>query len=292
MGKQCIAFVTDANFFFPTFVAAGMARQHCRPETDVIIVTTDSFAQGELAKSLCNKENILFIDQSQFFSDKLRQLDASAFAERISAAAMGRLLLPQVLPDVYEQIIYLDGDVQIIGSLSELEDIDVPSGKFLAAPDYAQVISLLKGEDCDSYFNSGVLKFNREGWIGEKAFDYFMQHGGERHDQGALNAVKGDSLITISNRWNFPRHFMHLLRQEQPSIVHFMSHPKPWDGIYFPWGQEEHHVYERWVQKYPALAQFRKSISPIRKLLYKYRSLRARRSAEFVELADNIGAIL
>ncbi|MGO8433449.1 hypothetical protein ACC847_37310, partial [Rhizobium johnstonii] len=53
-----------------------------------------------------------------------------------------------------------------------------------------------------------------------------------KHDQGALNYVCGSSLILVSNRWNFPKQFIHLVNISSLSIVHYMAHPKPWHGTF------------------------------------------------------------
>ncbi|SLJ96941.1 glycosyltransferase family 8 protein [Novosphingobium mathurense] len=290
--RQCIAFVTDENFFLPTFVAAILARKHCSRDTDVVITFTEASVGRHVAQDLCARENIVFQDTSAFFTEQLSVLDKSKFAGRISIAAMGRLLLPAVLPEIYEQIIYLDGDVQVVGPLDYLENYRVPEGKFLAALDYVPVLSVLKGASHEDYFNSGVIKFNRKGWIGRRAFDFFVENGGAYHDQGALNAVKGDAWIPISNKWNFPRQFMHLVDDGAPAIIHYMSHPKPWDGVFFPWSRREHDVYRDYLKKYPQLRRFRRSISLARRALYRFRSWDMRRRNEYRHCSARLASVL
>ncbi len=58
------------------------------------------------------------------------------------------------------------------------------------------------------------MKFHRNGWIGPEALELFQQHPEAcegKHDQGALNYVAGSALILVSNRWNFPKQFLHLV---------------------------------------------------------------------------------
>ncbi|MGO7902850.1 hypothetical protein ACC719_36235, partial [Rhizobium ruizarguesonis] len=47
----------------------------------------------------------------------------------------------------------------------------------------------------------------------------------------------------VSNRWNFPKQFLHLVTMSYLSIVHYMAHPKPWHGTFFPWTDKESKVY-------------------------------------------------
>ncbi|GAB5455379.1 MAG: hypothetical protein Hens2KO_16080 [Henriciella sp.] len=225
----------------------------------------------------CKSVGVELIDAAEQLNKAFSEIDQSGFIHRISVTALGRLLLGKILPPQYEQIIYIDGDTQIVSSLRQLEELTVPAGKFFAAADYTVLASALKGESEPFYFNSGVLKFERNGWIGEKAFKYFAENPhGKTHDQRALNAVAGTDVIQISNKWNFPKHFLHLVDRSELAIVHYMAHPKPWHGVFYPWSKIESTVYKDTLTRFPALASLRTPLSPMRYLGYKYRSLKAR----------------
>ncbi|WP_045835666.1 glycosyltransferase [Hyphomicrobium sp. 99] len=275
MGRNCIAYVSDLNYLVPTFVSALQARSFSRPETDVVIVLSEKPKDSQLLDA-CKEYNIGILDASDVLDARLRDLNESAFAGRIPATAMGRLLLGEILPNKYEQVIYLDGDTQIVASLNELEDYKVPPGKFLASLDYVAISDILFDRSFSVYFNSGVLKFNREGWIGPEAFEYYRLNGSSvnLHDQGALNAVAAASLVLISNRWNFPKQFLHLLSDNRPAIIHFTAHPKPWDGVFFPWGKAQHQIYREVLSKHPFLKDYLPKISLARLVAYKFRSIR------------------
>ncbi len=271
MNTQCIVYVTDENYFFPTAVSALQARKAASASTDVLIVLTEAFRHHAQAIAFCNSANILVIDGAKVLADRFALVDRSDFKARISIAAMGRLLLSDLLPRHYSQVIYIDGDTQILGDLAPLENLEVPKGKVVAALDYMSIVEAARTGRPQTYFNSGVLKFDPADWIGKAAFEHFAQHGGHLHDQGALNTVAGDAVIFISNRWNFPRQFLHLA-DKAPTIVHFASHPKPWDGVYFPCSQVHTAVYYDALKAHPSLAAFVRKISPLRRLAYRLRS--------------------
>jgi lipopolysaccharide biosynthesis glycosyltransferase len=272
--KTCIAYVTDEGFFFPTIVSAIQARRWCQPTTDVIFINSSSGCSVDVISAICLEAGIIFIDASDYLSEKLSHLNGNEFLGRISTASMGRLLLGEIVHDSYDQIIYLDGDTQINSSLKDIEDFNVPPGKFLASPDFLAVHAYLNGSTLSRYFNAGVMKFNRHGWIGPIAFQYYLENGGANHDQGALNTCGANSLILMSSRWNFPKQFLHLLGENRPIITHFMAHPKPWDGVYFPWGTAEHQVYSDAIKVYPALKKIRVRIGLMRRFVYRWRSVR------------------
>ena len=275
MNIQCIVYVTDENYFFPTAVSARQARHAASPSTDVVIILTERFRHRDEAEEFCKSCGIILRDGSQFLAGRFEKIDRQEFGARISIAAMGRLLLSDLLPEHYRQVIYIDGDTQIVGDLAALEEVEVPKGKVLAALDYMSIMEAARTGKPQSYFNSGVLKFDPTDWIGPAAFQYFTQHGGHLHDQGALNTVAGDATILISNRWNFPRQFLHLA-DKNPTIIHFASHPKPWDGVYFPCSRRETMVYHQALKAYPSLAPFVRKVSPPRRLAYRLRSIRDR----------------
>lgn len=271
MNIQCIVYVTDENYFFPTAVSARQARNAASPSTDVVIILTEHFEHRAEAEEFCKSTGIILLDASQFLAEKFETVDRREFGARISIAAMGRLLLSDLLPAHYRQAIYIDGDTQIVGELAALEKVEVPKGKLFVALDYMSIIEAARTGKPQSYFNSGVLKFDPADWIGSAAFQYFTEHGGHLHDQGALNTVAGDAPIFISNRWNFPRQFLHLA-DKHPTIIHFASHPKPWDGVYFPCSKRETIVYHEALKAYPSLAPFVRKISLPRRLAYRLRS--------------------
>ncbi|MGF9567608.1 glycosyltransferase [Neorhizobium sp. JUb45] len=274
MNSQCIAYVSDENYFFPTAVSALQARAHAKPSTDVVIVLADAFKNAENARKFCADHRIRLIDASALLSEHFKRLNAGSFSHRITVSAMGRLLLSEVLASDYDQVIYIDGDTQINGSLDYLEELTIEPGKLAAALDYLSLVERFNGTEQTVIFNSGVLKFNPKDWIGHAAFDHFVAHGGHLHDQGALNAVVGDALVLISNKWNFPKQFLHLIDGYRPTIVHFMAHPKPWDGRFFPWTNAETQVYRAALHANPCLKPFASRISALRYWTYRFRSLR------------------
>ena len=131
------------------------------------------------------------------------------------------------------------------------------------------------GRDSKNCFNSGVVKFNPNDWIGDRAFQYYIEHSDTTYlDQGALNAVCEGNLEKISNMWNYPKQFLHLVSDVQPKIIHFMAHPKPWHGVYFPCEPSHTAPYVEIVAKWPHLMHYYSKLGIQRKILYRYRSVR------------------
>ncbi|MCA1443932.1 glycosyl transferase [Ensifer sp. IC4062] len=279
MNTQCVVYVTDVAYSFPTILSALQAREFSSPTSDVCILMSEHLENfGEL-RSLLALRGVQLVDATEALQQALGRLDGSHFQGRISVSTMAKLVLCDVLPPRYTQIIYLDGDTQVVSSLSELQKAYVPEGKFFAARDYTSIRDFLNYGKDSHYFNAGFLKFHRNGWIGPEALEFFVKNPAAcdgMHDQGALNCVCGSSLILVSSRWNFPKQFLHLVNSSSLAVVHYMAHPKPWHGTFFPWTDKESQVYVDLRKAHPLFRSLYRGISFDRKALYKYRSLKER----------------
>ena len=264
----CIVFTTDSQYLFPTLVSAMQARRHASPhKAAVIIFCIDMDARTRAVFApICRHEDI-----------GLQSVPAHLIEGQ--TAMLARLFLNRFVPSCYTQYLYLDGDVQIHGSLDPLIDAEVSPGHFMAANDpitfllpergrfsrelAAHMRSLnLTEEQSFGYFNSGVLRIAREGWddLGSRAWHFFQHSGTSRRfpDQDALNVVGVDRRLPLPLAWNYPVFLgnARVASQIQPRITHFMSSPKPWHGAFSPWSRSACQPYLDTLQKYPLLQPF------------------------------------
>ncbi len=280
MPSCCVLYITDYNYFFPTLISAIQARRHSSADkADVLIchLGVDAKTAQEF-EAICAAEHI-------------RLLAINPNLIEGADAMMARLFLNRFVPEEYTQYLYIDGDVHITGSLDELIDTEVPKGHFLAANDpmtfqladndalsrdlAAHLESLgLQPAQAELYFNTGVLRINRNGWdsIGLQAWNMIKasKNGFRFPDQDPLNLVGGSCRLPMSLAWNFPI-FMRNARVESdinPRIYHFMSRPKPWDGVFAPWKSESSTPYKEAIRKYPSLQRYQSKLSPARRLRY------------------------
>lgn len=290
MNTQCVVYVSDVEYSFPTFLSAIQARKFASSKTDVCVLMSEKIDNFEDLKALLQQKGVLLIDATDALKECLGHLSGDHFQGRISVSTMAKLVLGEVLPEHYSQIIYFDGDTQIVSSLYALESAYVPPRRFFAARDYMSINKLLQGGTDSHYFNAGVLKFHREGWIGQEALALFATNPDAcegKHDQGALNYVCGQSLTLISNRWNFPKQFLHLVDMSSLALVHYMAHPKPWHGTFFPWSDKESRVYVELRKSHPLFASLYRGISLDRKAVYKYRSFKEQLGHTFSTAVPN-----
>ncbi|MCP8883170.1 glycosyltransferase family 8 protein [Devosia sp. XJ19-1] len=170
-----------------------------------------------------------------------------------------RMLLPGLLPQEVERVIYLDCDMLVRAPIEELYDIDL-AGKPLGAVrdalapfipmrrDMIQNADLFDG--ADPYFNSGMLVIDLDLWRQmdlRAEIDALAKRGilaKLYFDQDLLNLIFRDKWQALPWRWNtIDAHEAH--EALDPAILHFTKPAKPW-GIFA--GILRSTAYARWYR--------------------------------------------
>jgi lipopolysaccharide biosynthesis glycosyltransferase len=161
------------------------------------------------------------------------------------------LLLPELLPETLDRILFLDADLLVLDDLAQLWEISMGNRALGAAPDGAIPLCcspLGVKKRCEFgipddalYFNCGVMLIRLAGWrqreVTRRSFGY-LSNVGEQVDflhQEALNAILWDDWLPLDRRWNLlgsvagrPYDRSESIRSQSPGIVHFAGRFKPW----------------------------------------------------------------
>jgi lipopolysaccharide biosynthesis glycosyltransferase len=164
-----------------------------------------------------------------------------------------RLLLPSLLPQSVERVLFIDSDTTVTASLTPLWNLDL-QGKALAAVPEHRISCLDHGYNYPDYFNAGVMVADLTRWresnLLERGRQYAIEHPDRlRHwDQDILNHVFKGDWLPLEDRWNACPHLFGLnadydLSRESlneseseaianPAIVHFAGPGpiKPWNA--------------------------------------------------------------
>jgi lipopolysaccharide biosynthesis glycosyltransferase len=201
----------------------------------------------------------------------------------ISIATYYRLLISKLLPESVKKAIYLDCDIIVRSSLSDLWNTSIDDfaiGAIYQITNWnISTIKRLGYPVSFGYFNAGVLlvnlKFWRENNISEKLFEYLNKNMNViyYHDQDALNGLLYDKCLKLPVKWNMLTNFFKkniltlndmnkgkivndhfdyknqiLLEIYDPIVIHFVYKPKPWDaGCTHPFKNE----YYNYIQYTP-----------------------------------------
>jgi lipopolysaccharide biosynthesis glycosyltransferase len=274
-GKDRLIFLsTDQGFLVPTIVAADQITRQAdvMAIADVMIMLIDiSDEQGvELQAAFPS------IQFRHISKDGFELPHGATFNEtHVPQASLARLSSSNYIDERYRHVVYIDGDVQIVGSILPLVSHDVREGSVLAAPDAAELWwpeaggsatgerSYVQGIGIDDprlYFNGGVLAATRQTWasFGAQALQ-FMRDKSEicrYHDQSAMNAITPRSKREfLSPRYNFNRWYglLGLRKAMKPAIIHFTGAQKPWADKYPSYDGEFKDAYTSLVAEHPVL---------------------------------------
>ena len=286
--------MTDNGYLGPSLHAAlQLAAQNIDAQADILIYTVG--VDPALIDALQNRAGgvISFIALPD--TSYVPPAGVAFTKNHVPVTALARLVIADHLPPQYRNIVYLDGDIQIVGDIAPLvrhrvRDGWIAAGRGSAWLDPSDRLGLnpkgyfdvLGGATRQSYFNSGVLACNRDTWAvyGPRALNAFFSNGDTfiRHDQSALNAVFEQNVEPLSPAYNFHNVYAKLLCQRilAPKIIHFTGPAKPWKAAVPPWGRRFRKSYVDLLERFPELASVFK-VEPFAP--QPTRSLRARVSA-------------
>ncbi|KAF1295211.1 glycosyl transferase [Enterococcus sp. JM4C] len=164
-----------------------------------------------------------------------------------------RLLAGEILPTHLTKVLYLDPDILVINSLTELWETPIDDAMFAAARhtgllDVSTPLNKVRLDLEHGYYNSGVLLMNltmmREKVRWEDISATIEKYDAQLFlpDQDILNYLYGKYTVEVpEERWNYDarmytsylarslrKHDIHWV-MEHTSILHFCGRPKPWD---------------------------------------------------------------
>lgn len=168
-----------------------------------------------------------------------------------------KLLIPIYLPLDVERILYLDADMIVDKSITEMYNLDLDEYYFAAVPDIIRNekdkeylkklgINYEKGE---RYFNSGLILFNMERFRKyykiEDALEYIQKNGAtfKYHDQEVLNGLFFKNYFQLDEKYNRFTGFhsvveilVHILKIDRSefknTVVFHYANLKPWNDDY------------------------------------------------------------
>lgn len=197
----------------------------------------------------------------------------------ITLATYYKLLMAEVLPETIDKVLYLDCDIIVRRSISELYTLEIENYPLAAVDetlygDHTSDISRLSYNPVYKYFNAGVLLINLKYWrkyyLTNRFLEYVKNYP-ERikyHEQDVLNAVLHDKWLALDYKWNvmsfaYQRDFYathaNMSFIVDPSIIHYTCTPKPWHiGCFHPLKSE--------FIKYKKMTSWRKKVYPFQGL--------------------------
>ncbi len=268
--RLAIASAVDQFYVLPLAVMLESLKQHLRPSLHPeLYLIHAGIPQSSLAviSSIIETHPIMLSEA---------QLNAAPRDPRFPREAAVPLLLPEILPDGLERILFLDADMLVLGDVANLWETSIDQHTVAAVADSAvPLCSASRGvkgwramgipRDAP-YFNGGVLMIHigrwRERGVTRRAHQY-LETTREPIDflhQEALNAVLWDDWKRLDPCWNLlasragrPYDRTASKAWQQPGIVHFAGRMKPWRApIGGPFSAPYQEVLERMLTLIPS----------------------------------------
>ena len=237
MNKNAVILICDENYLPPTcFFADQISNQSLRKNFDIIIASAETCDLPETLKS----KGVSF----KLLQNVEKLQDLKTHPNRLPITCYYDLLVPDLLGDRYERVLYLDSDMYLEGGdLAEIFDVDMQECSVAAVRDVQQWNRPLKhvyefdaaGLSAAPYFNSGLLLFDTQKYIQDDVLNKCLEFGLSNpdallhHDQSLLNIILHKNWCELSPLWNWQYTIMKpFFTITQPiRISHFLG-DKPW----------------------------------------------------------------
>lgn len=207
-----IVYASDDRFAEILGVSLVSLYENNKDFSDIVVYILDSgISEDNKSKLLSLSEKykrsgMIFIPAK----DISKELSVEVNLDRGSLSQYARLFVSSVLPSELNRVLYLDCDIIINKSISELWNLDLEGNTIGALNDafskyYRRNIDL---EENDIMFNSGVMLIDLDKWrdnsIEQKLMSFIKKKKGkiQQGDQGALNAVLSRETYCFEPRFN------------------------------------------------------------------------------------------
>lgn len=263
-----IVCATDNNFVQHCAVTLVSLLKNTSHKVSVYLLTEGLTPNNEaiLKELVSTNEGELFIITVDSEALKNCPMPDFSFLDHISIATYYRLLIPNLLPEDIEKVIYLDCDIVVRHDLKELWSCSISDYAIAAVYQISdQTVGATKRLGYPSkygYFNAGVLLINLKYWrefnVTDSLLNFLEVNKSSIvfHDQDALNGVLYDKCLRLSIKWNMQNIFLKrigltindvddkktinnyeeykkeiFIHKDNPAIIHYVSKPKPWEAL-------------------------------------------------------------
>lgn len=196
-------------------------------------------------------QNIQFINVNTDSIDSGTTLYKHYNCTHVTKIGTARILLPLLLPENIDKVLYLDSDILVRSDLKELYDTDLTGyAAAMGADHWVYVSGKFDTEPPPYYCNSGVILINLKYWrdnnITQELINCIANTQLTYPDQDAINIVLGEHIKLLHKNWNNQLYYGNPIDSDTDhGIIHYISQRKPW--LYMPFCRYCKNIYlEYW----------------------------------------------
>lgn len=252
-----IAFCFDTNYVFPTQIAISSIINNNDNKNLIFHLFANKVTWEKLVDF--NKFNhyknvsIICYEINEKFA-----INPETLVLHVSAATCLRFIVPKILADITDRILYMDCDMLCLANFDELIGINLTDKYAAVVPDVDKTQEK-QCPDCNitygNYFNAGMMYINIDMWlkndITTKAFALINSGRIFKFaDQDVLNILMQDNVTYLPRKYN---NIVALTAggiedkalANDTVIIHYVSGNKPWFRLYLT------PTYEKYIQQSP-----------------------------------------
>ncbi len=260
MKKFNIVFVIDKNYFFHINVLIKSIIENNDKQKIFFHIITNENLNNFFVKKLKIKYKIYLINGDIFKRFKI--------THHITHSTYYRFLIPNILPEYIDKVLYLDADTIVDGDISEIFELEFDDDTYLYAcdhyskPEQKMHLRNLGLSEYDDYFNAGVMYIDLEKWrkvnISKVLMDFALKRKDDIlwWDQDVLNVVFHKKWKKLHPKFNVIWEVLESddknseikEAKKNPVIVHYTRSVKPWhSNSYHPLK----HLYWKYIYMLP-----------------------------------------
>lgn len=179
--------------------------------------------------------NIYIIDETIF-----NDLPTTAY---ITKAMYNRFLIPLILKDIADKVLYLDADIVCLNSIKDLKRINIDDKVVAVIEESNNYVVKKRVKDLNlvskKYFNSGVLYININNWIDKDINSKLINYAKSATDlmfpdQDILNVVLEKDCLYIDKKYNYAFDVRYKSNRyiytipDNVVFLHYVGRFKPW----------------------------------------------------------------
>lgn len=241
-----IAFCIDERFFMPMGVTIASIIANNPDQHFTFHILSFNIPQEHINRAKQFEKNPhISIQFHPINLKEFSQFERYIAGSPYSLAIFVRLVIPMVLADYCDKVLYLDADMLCVDRLCDLIKFDVSDYIAAAVHD----VDLVQQRQIKSlelkhghYFNSGMMLINIPKWLDNKITTKALDVLNDKKwnfrfpDQDCLNIVLDGQIRYASYRWNYLYNISanirannkKLIYMKKAGIVHFAGSIKPW----------------------------------------------------------------
>lgn len=239
-----IFFACDDNYIPFLGVALSSLKENASRDYDYRIIVLNEGLKKENKTRISRLEDdhlkIEYFDISPTIN-KLREALSLRLRDYYSVAIYYRMFIPTLFPEL-DKAIYLDGDIVVLGDISEFYNTNI-DGKLVAAindrlvldtPEFVRYVEDGVGISAKEYFNSGVLVMNLDEFRKQDIESQFLHLLLEYNfdsvcpDQDYLNVLCRHAKVMLPIGWNKMPLPDATFDHATLKLCHYNSFEKPW----------------------------------------------------------------